>query len=97
MRAQSPPELTLQLKNNGWRPRTFKFLGRHPDDRLPNVFTIYLLPGQSHRVALRAGTALALVNQPEINAAMQGKNVAGRPLLVVQAADNGRTVRLVEK
>ena len=95
--AQSPPKLTLQLKNNGWQPRTFRFLERHPNDRFPNVFTTYLLPGQSHRVALKAGTVLTLVNQSEINATMQGKNVPGKPLLIVQAADNGRTVHLVEK
>lgn len=95
--AQTPSKLTLYLKNNGLRPRTFRFLERHPADQLPNVFTAFLLPGQSYQVALKAGTSLALVNQPEINATMRGKTVPGQPLLLVQAADNGRTINLVRK
>lgn len=92
-----PAKVTLNLKNNGLLPREFKFLERYPAGKAINVFTAFLLPGQSYKAELRAGTALAQVTQPEINAAMRGQSVAGKLLLLVTASDNGRTVNLVGK
>lgn len=93
--AQTAQRVTIRLKNNGLLPREFKFLERHPADKYPNVFTAYILPGASYTVDLKVGTSLAQVTQPEINASMRGQNVTGKPLLVVKANDNGRTIRLV--
>ena len=94
--SQSPEKVTLRLKNNGLLPREFKFLERHPNDKNPNVFTAYILPGASYKVDLKVGTSLAQVTQPEINATMRGQDVTGKPLLVVKADDNGRTVKLIQ-
>lgn len=92
--AQTPDKVSLKLKNNGLLPREFRFLERHPADKFPNVFTAYILPGQSYTVKLKVGTSLALVTQAEINAAMRGNEVLGNPLLVVKADDNGKTFKL---
>ncbi|MVM40856.1 hypothetical protein GO730_29440 [Spirosoma sp. HMF3257] len=70
---QQPQKVSIRLKNNSLLPREFKFLERHPADKYPNVFTTYLLPGQSYAVSLKVGTSLALVTQPEINATMRGR------------------------
>lgn len=94
--AQPTEKVTLKLKNNGLLPREFKFLERHPADKYPNVFTAYILPGQSYKVDLKVGTSLAQVTQPEINATMQGRVVPGKPLLVVKADDNGQTIKLIQ-
>lgn len=91
---QSTEKIQIRLKNNGWRPHEFKFLERHPDVKGPNVFTVYLLPGQTHTVALRVGTTLSKVNQQEINATMKGLKVTGKVLLVVKPDDNGKLIRL---
>ena len=92
--AQTSATVSIRLKNNGLRPREFKFLERHPADKYPNVFTAFLLPGQSYTVSLKVGTSLAQVTQPEINATMRGQNVPGKPLLVVKADDNEKTFKL---
>lgn len=94
--AQLPEKVTLKLANNGPLPREFKFLERHPADKYPNVFTAYILPGASYRVNLKVGTSLAQVTQPEINTSMRGQDVTGKPLLVVKADDNGRTIKLIQ-
>lgn len=94
--AQTAEKVSLNLKNNGLRPREFRFLERHPADKYPNVFTAYILPGQSYKVELKVGTSLAQVTQTEINATMQGQNVPGKPLLVVKASDNSRTINLIQ-
>jgi hypothetical protein len=91
---QSVERVSLKLKNNGLLPREFKFLERHPADKYPNVFTAYILPGRFYPVNLKVGTSLALVTQTEINATMRGQDVPGKPLLIVKAEDNGRTVKL---
>ena len=95
--AQTPQKITLNLKNNGLIPREFKFLERAPDGKYPNVFTAFILPGQSYKVALRIGTLLSRVNQQEINATMRGQPAPGKLLLTVKAEDDGRTVKLVQK
>ncbi|WP_148289337.1 hypothetical protein [Fibrella aestuarina] len=95
--AQSNQKVTLLLKNNGLLPREFKFLERHPDDKYPNVFTTYLLPGQTYKVQLKVGTSLAQVNQDEINASMRGSDVTGKPLLLVKATDADKTINLIQK
>lgn len=92
---QLTDKITLKLKNNGLLPREFKFLERHPANKYLNVFTAYILPGASYRVDLKVGTSLAQVTQPEINASMRGQDVTGKPLLVVKANDNGRTINLI--
>ena len=92
--AQTPEKIHLKLKNNGLLPREFRFLERHPTDKFPNVFTAYILPGQSYTVKLKVGTSLALVTQAEINAVMRGNEVPGKPLLVVKADDNGKIFKL---
>lgn len=92
--SQSVEKVSLKLKNNGLLPREFKFLERHPDDKLPNVFTAYILPGRSYLVNLKIGTSLALVTQSQINATMRGQDVPGKPLLVVKAGDEGKTINL---
>lgn len=94
---QSPPKVTLKLKNNGLIPREFKFLERSPDGKYPNVFTAFILPGQSYEVKLKVGTILSQVNQEEINANMRGQQSPGKPLLTVKSEDNDKTVKLVEK
>lgn len=94
--AQPTEKVSLTLKNNGLLPREFKFLERHPADKYPNVFTAYILPGQSYKVDLKVGTSLAQVTQPEINASMRGQDVTGKLLLVVKADDNGRTIKLIQ-
>jgi len=96
-RSQPVTTVTFMLKNNGLVPREFKFLERHPASEYPNVFTAYLLPGQSYTVRLKVGTSLALVTQTEINATMQGQVVPGKPLLVVQPDDAGKTINLIQK
>lgn len=93
--AQAPQKVTLVLKNNGILPRHFKFLEKQPGTPV-NVFTTYLLPGQTYKVALTVGTSLAQVNQREIYAAMRGLDVTGKPLLVVKADDDRKTVKLVQ-
>ena len=95
--AQTPQRVTLNLKNNSLFPRNFKFLERHPDLSYPNVFTAFILPGQSYTVQLKTGTILSQVTQREINANMQGRTAPGQTLLVVKAEDNGRTVALIER
>jgi archaellum component FlaF (FlaF/FlaG flagellin family) len=95
--AQTTEKVTLKLKNNGLLPREFKFLERHPDTKEPNVFTAYILPGQSYTVKLKVGTSLAQVSQKEINATMQGQNVRGKPLLVVKSDNDGKTIQLIDK
>lgn len=95
--AQTPGKVTLNLKNNGLLPREFKFLERYPDDKFPNVFTAYILPGRSYEVKLKVGTLLSQVNQQEINATMRGQEAPGQPLLTVKAEDDGKTVNLVER
>lgn len=91
---QTPAKVSIRLKNNGLIPREFKFLERHPADKFPNVFTTFLLPGQSYAVMLKVGTSLALVTQSEINATIRGQAVAGKPILVVNADDNTKTFNL---
>ena len=93
--AQPAEKVTLKLKNNGLLPRKFKFLERHPADKFPNVFTAYILPGASYKVNLKVGTSLAQVTQPEINATMRGQDITGKPLLVVKADDNSKTINLI--
>lgn len=93
--AQPAEKVTLKLKNNGLLPRKFKFLERHPADKFPNVFTAYILPRASHKVNLKVGTSLAQVTQPEINATMRGQDITGKPLLVVKADDNSKTINLI--
>ncbi|TAE31073.1 MAG: hypothetical protein EAZ91_08840 [Cytophagales bacterium] len=95
--AQDTPKVNLKLKNNGLLPRHFKFLERAPDGKYPNVFTAYILPGQSYKVEIKPGTRLSLVNQQEIYANMRGQEAPGKPLLVVQKEDEGKTVNLVQK
>ncbi len=95
--AQTPPKVSLNLKNNGLIPREFKFLERAPNGKYPNVFTAFILPGQSYKVELRVGTLLSRVNQQEINANMRGQEAPGKPLLTVKAEDDGKTVKLVQK
>ncbi|MBO0932594.1 hypothetical protein [Fibrella aquatilis] len=95
--AQSPPLVTLNLKNNSVFPRHFKFLERHPSVSYPNVFTAYIMPGQSYTVQLKPGTVLSQVTQREINATMRGQTAPGQLLLVVKANDQGRTVALIER
>lgn len=95
--AQSPEKVHLKLKNNGLMPREFKFLERFPDGKYPNVFTAYILPGQSYKVDIKPGTRLSLVNQQEIYANMQGREAPGKPLLTVKAEDDGRTVNLIQR
>ncbi|WP_139361685.1 hypothetical protein [Spirosoma sp. 209] len=95
-RSQTASVVTLSFKNNGLLPREFRFLERHTANKYPNVFTAYLLPGQLHTVRLRVGTTLSLVTQAEINATMQGQVVPGKPLLVVQPDDAGKTVKLIQ-
>ena len=94
---QTKQKITFRLKNNGLLPRHFKFLERHPDDKSPNVFTAYILPGRSYTVELKIGTVLAQVNQAEINANMRGHEAPGKPLLTVKADDDGKTVDLVDR
>jgi hypothetical protein len=94
---QTPPKVSLNLKNNGLIPREFKFLERAPDGKYPNVFTAFILPGQSYKVTLKVGTMLSQVNQQEINANMRGQEAPGKPLLTVKAEDDGQTVKLVQK
>ena len=95
--SQTLPKVSLNLKNNGLIPREFKFLERAPDGKYPNVFTAFILPGQSYKVALKIGTLLSRVNQQEINATMRGQPAPGKLLLTVKAEDDGRTVKLVQK
>ena len=95
--AQTPQKVRLRLKNNGLLPREFKFLERHPAEKYPNVFTAYILPGQSYKVELKVGTVLSQVNQQEINANMRGQEAPGKPLLVVQEQDENRVVQLIQK
>jgi hypothetical protein len=95
--AQDAPKVNLKLKNNGLLPREFKFLERSPDGKFPNVFTAYILPGQSYKVDIKPGTRLSLVNQQEINANMKGLEAPGKPLLIVKAEDEGKTINLVKK
>ena len=45
--AQTAQKVTFRLKNNGILPCHFKFLERYPDNKFPNVFTAYILPGRS--------------------------------------------------
>ncbi|AQG79161.1 hypothetical protein [Spirosoma montaniterrae] len=94
--AQDPKKVRLRLKNNGLVPREFRFLERYPDNKYPNVFTAYILPGQAHKVEIKPGTRLSLVNQQEINANMRGLEAPGKPLLVVKPKDDGKTVNLVQ-
>ena len=95
--AQTPQKVTFRLKNNSLLPREFKFLERHPDDKYPNVFTAYILPGRSYEVKLKVGTVLSQVNQQEIRANMRGQEAPGKPLLTVKADDDGKTVLLVSR
>ena len=95
--AQTPQKVTFRLKNNGLLLRHFKFLERHPDDKFPNVFTAYILPGRSYEVKLKIGTMLSQVNQLEIRANMRGQEAPGKPLLTVKADDEGKTVLLVSR
>lgn len=95
--AQSTEKVTVRLKNNGLLPREFKFVTRHPNEVYPNVFTTFLLPGAVYKDQFRVGTSLAQVTQAEINATMKGRNVPGKPLLVVKADDRNKTVNLIEK
>ena len=95
--AQIPQKVTFRLKNNGLIPREFKFLERHPDNKFPNVFTAYILPGQSYEVKLKVGTILSQVNQREIYANMRGQVAPGKPLLTVKAEDEGATVKLIQQ
>jgi len=94
--AQTPQKVNLKMKNNSLLPRHFKFLERYPDNKSPNVFTAYILPGQLYKVELKAGTMLSQVNQQEINANMRGQEAPGKPLLTVKAEDEGKTVNLVQ-
>jgi hypothetical protein len=94
---QSSSKVTLRLKNNGLLPRKFKFLEKRAGMKPDNVFTAYILPGQSYKVELKVGTSLAQVTQPEIYASMRGQDVTGKPLLVVKAEDEGSTVNLIQK
>lgn len=89
--------ITLRLKNNSLFPRHFRFLERHPDVGYPNVFTAFILPGQSYTVKLKVGTVLSQVTQREIYANMQGRSAPGQFLTVVRAEDNGRTIALIEQ
>lgn len=93
---QNTQQVTFLLKNNGLVPREFKFLEKRPGVPF-NVFTTYLLPGQTYKVQLKVGTSLAQVNQQEINASMRGLDVPGKPLLVVKASDADKTINLVQK
>jgi len=95
--AHTPQNITLRLKNNSLLPRHFKFLERHPDDKFPNVFTAYILPGRFYEVKLKVGTILSQVNQTEIRANMRGQEAPGKPLLTVKADDEGKTVLLVSR
>ncbi len=95
--AQDAPKVHLKLRNNGLLPREFKFLERNPDGKYPNVFTAYILPGQSYKVAIKVGTRLSQVNQLEINTNMRGLDAPGKPLLTVKAEDDGKTINLIEK
>jgi hypothetical protein len=92
--AQEPQQVTFKIKNNGLVPREFRFLERRTDGKYPNVFTAYLLPGQSYAVTLKVGTMLSQVTQSEINATMKGDRVEGKDVLVVKEADQGRTIDL---
>ncbi|MEZ0611291.1 hypothetical protein ACAW74_22460 [Fibrella sp. WM1] len=95
--AQNKQKVTFLLKNNGTVFKEFKFLERHPDDKSPNVFTAHLQPGETYKVQLKVGTSLAQVNQEEIYASMRGLTVTGKPLLVVNATDAGKTINLIQK
>lgn len=95
--AQNQLKVHLKLKNNGLLPREFKFLERAPDGKYPNVFTAYILPGQSYKVEIKPGTRLSLVNQQEINANMQGLEAPGKTLLMVKTGDEGKSINLISK
>jgi hypothetical protein len=95
--AQTPGPVMLRLKNNGLLPREFKFLEKQPGIKPDNVFTAYILPGQSHTINVKVGASLAQVTQPEIRASMRGQDVTGKPLLTVKAEDNGRIINLVNR
>ncbi|MBC8152753.1 MAG: hypothetical protein H7Z72_07575 [Bacteroidetes bacterium] len=94
--AQSADKIRIRLKNNGLLPREFKFVTRHPDEKYPDVFTTYLAPGAVYEADFRVGTSLAQVTQAEINATMKGRNVPGKPLLVVKANDSNKIVNLIQ-
>lgn len=94
--AQSLEKITIRLKNNGGLPREFKFVTLQPGDKYRDVFTVYLLPGATHKVAYKIGTSIAQVNQAEINQIMKGADTPGQPLIVLKAADKNQTIKLLQ-
>lgn len=93
---QSDEKITIYLKNNGSRPREFKFVTFQPGDKYRDVFTTYLAPGASHKVAYRIGTSIAQVNQAEIYQIMKGLDVPGKPLIVLKADNKNQTINLLK-
>lgn len=92
---QSTEKVRIRLRNNGLLPREFKFVTRCPDEKYPDVFTTYLLPGAVYKGDFKIGTSIAQVTQAEINATMKGRFVPGKPLLVVKADDTTRIINLL--
>lgn len=93
--AQSTEKITVYLKNNGLRPREFKFVTSQPGDKYRDVFTTYLLPGATHKIEYKIGTSIAQVNQAELYQIMKGLDVLGKPLIVLKAANKGQTINLL--